>query len=210
MDYPPKIQELIELFSKFPGVGPKTASRFVFYLLKKQDSQINEFLGVVADLKKSIKICKFCRNPFEPKLKQDLCSICLDPLRDKSLLCVVEKETDLLLLEKTGKYSGFYFILGGLLSPLKKRETEKLMLESLLKRIKEPASFGLINAGFKEVIIAISYTTEGEATSLYLERELAPLNLKVSRLAKGLPIGAEIEYADEETLSSALESRKEV
>jgi len=210
MDYPPKIQELIELFSKFPGVGPKTASRFVFYLLKKQDSQINEFLGAVTDLKKSIKICQFCHNPFEPKSKQDLCLICSDPLRDKSLLCVVEKETDLLLLERTRKYSGFYFILGGLLSPLRKRETEKLMLESLLKRIKEPASFGLTNAGFKEVIIAISYTTEGEATSLYLERELAPLNLKVSRLAKGLPIGAEIEYADEETLSSALESRKEV
>lgn len=210
MDYPPKIQKLIELFAKFPGVGPKTASRFVFYLLKKQDSQINEFLDVVADLKKSIKICRFCHNPFEPKSKQDLCLICSDPLRDKSLLCVVEKETDLLLLEKTRKYLGLYFILGGLLSPLKKREIERLMLENLLKRIKEPASFGLINAGFKEVIIAISYTTEGEATSLYIERELKPLNIKVSRLAKGLSIGAEIEYADEETLSSALESRKEV
>jgi len=210
MDYPPKIQELIEIFSKFPGVGPKTASRFVFYLLKKQDSQINEFLDVIAGLKKSIKICKFCHNLFEPKLKQDLCSICSDPLRNKNLLCVVEKETDLLLLEKTGKYSGYYFILGGLLSPLKKRETERLMLENLLKRIKEPTSFGLINVNFKEVIIAISYTTEGEATSLYIQRELAPLNMKVSRLAKGLSIGAEIEYADEETLSSALESRKEV
>ena len=208
MDYPPKIQKLIELFSKFPGVGPKTASRFVFYLLKKQDSQINEFLGAVADLKKSVKICQFCHNSFEPKSEQNLCLICSDPLRDKSLLCVVEKETDLLLLEKTRKYLGLYFILGGLLSPLKKRETEKLMLESFLKRVKEPASFGLAKANFKEVIIAISYTTEGEATSLYLERELAPLNLKISRLGKGLPIGAEIEYADEETLASALEGRK--
>lgn len=210
MDYPPKIQKLIELFSKFPGVGPKTASRFVFYLLKKQDFQIDEFLETVADLKKSIKICKFCRNPFEPKLKQELCPICSDPLRDRNLLCIIEKETDLLLLEKTGKYQGLYFILGGLLSPLKKRESERLMLENLLKRIKEPANFGLTKANFKEVIVGISYTTEGEATSLYLERELASLNVKVSRLAKGLPIGAEIEYADEETLSSALESRKEV
>ncbi|MBU4350732.1 recombination mediator RecR [Candidatus Parcubacteria bacterium] len=207
MSYPSRIEKLIDLFSKFPGVGPKTASRFVFYLLRKQDSQIDEFLEAVVDLKKSVSLCKFCRNPFEPNTNQLLCSICSNPLRDKTLLCLVEKETDLMLLEKTNKYPGLYFILGSLLTPLKKKETEKIVISNLLKRLKEPLNFG-IKADFKEVIIAISDTTEGQATALYLERELAPLKLKISRLGRGLPLGAEIEYADEETLSSALEGRK--
>ncbi|MDP3093357.1 MAG: recombination mediator RecR [bacterium] len=206
--FSPKIQKLIGIFSHFPGVGPKTASRFVFYLLRKPESQIEEILGSIADLKKIVRICQFCLNPFEPKAKELLCPICLDPGRDKSLLCLVEKEADLDLLEKTRKYRGLYFILGGLLSPLKKRETEKLIIDSLLERLKNPASFGLSKADFKEIIIAISYTTEGIATSLYLERVLKPLNKKITRLGQGLPIGAEIEYADEETLSSALEGRK--
>ncbi len=209
MRYPPRIQKLIDLFSKFPGVGPKTASRFVFYLLRKQDSQINEFLEVVADLKKFTSLCKFCRNPFESNTKQPLCSICSNPLRDKAILCLVEKETDLMQLEKTNKYSGIYFILGSLLTPLKKKETETIIISNLLKRVNNPLSFGL-QADFKEVIIAISDTTEGQATALYLERALSSLKLKISRLGRGLPLGAEIEYADEETLSSALESRKEV
>jgi len=209
MTYPPKIQKLIEIFSRFPGVGPKTASRFVFYLLKKPEPKIDELLNSIADLKKAVKICKFCLNPFEPKKEEVLCPICSDISRDKTLLCLVEKEADLVLLERTGKYQGLYFILGGLLSPLRKREAEKLVIDNLLQRIKNPAGFG-VKAGFKEIIIAISYTTEGQATSLYLERTLKPFNIKISRLGQGLPLGAEIEYADEETLSYALESRKEV
>jgi len=209
MTYPPKIQKLIEIFSRFPGVGPKTASRFVFYLLKGPEAKIGEFLNSLADLKKAVRICKFCLNPFEPKKEEVLCPICSDISRDKTLLCLVEKEADLVLLERTGKYQGLYFILGGLLSPLRKREAEKLVIDNLLQRIKNPAGFG-VKAGFKEIIIAISYTTEGQATSLYLERALKPFNIKISRLGQGLPLGAEIEYADEETLSYALESRKEV
>ena len=146
---------------------------------------------------------------FEPKKEEVLCPICSDISRDKTLLCLVEKEADLVLLERTEKYQGLYFILGGLLSPLRKREAEKLVIDNLLQRIKNPAGFG-VKAGFKEIIIAISYTTEGQATSLYLERTLKPFNIKISRLGQGLPLGAEIEYADEETLSYALESRKEV
>ena len=208
--YSPAIQKLVELLSRFPGIGPRGASRIVFYLLRKPETDIDNLLDAITDLKKAVKLCAFCLNPFEPKGKEIICQICSNPRRDKSLLCVVEKEADLELLEKTKKYSGLYFVLGTLLTPLKKRETERQVVENLLKRIKNPASFGLAGTNFKEVIIAVSYTTEGQATSLYLERVLKPLGIKITRLGRGLPIGAEIEYADEETLSSALEGRKEV
>ncbi len=208
--YSPAIQELIDIFSRFPGVGPRTASRFVFYLLRKPQLEVDELLDSILKLRQAVKICAFCLNPFEPKSQETLCPICADPRRNKTLLCVVEKEADLVLLEKTKKYKGLYFVLGGLLSPLKKKETERLMVESFLKRVKSPEQFGLVESDFKEVIVAISYTTEGEATALYLERALKPFNKKITRLGQGLPLGAEIEYADEETLSSALESRREV
>ena len=208
--YSPAIQKLIDIFSRFPGVGPRTASRFVFYLLRQSQPEADELLSSIINMRKAVQICTFCRNPFEPKSKETLCLICGDARRDKTLLCVVEKEADLALLEKTKKYKGLYFVLGGLLSPLRKKETERLMIESFLKRVKSPEQFGLMGSDFKEVIVAISYTTEGEATTLYLERALKPFNKKITRLGQGLPLGAEIEYADEETLSSALAGRKEV
>lgn len=201
---------MIDLLSRFPGLGPRGASRIVFYLLRKPAADLDNFMASLADLKKSVKLCLFCLNPFEPRERGQLCEICSDSKRDRSLICVVEKEADLELLEKTRKYKGLYFILGALLTPLKKRETEKQIVEALLKRIKNPAGFGLTGAKFKEAILAISFTTEGQASSLYLERVLKPLGIKISRLGRGLPVGAEIEYADEETLSSALEGREEV
>ena len=176
--YSPVIQKLIDIFSRFPGVGPRTASRFVFYLLRKSPPEMDEFLDSIIGLKKFVKICIFCRNPFEPKKAEGLCQICSDARRDRTLLCVVEKEADLALLEKTRKYKGLYFVLGGLLSPLRKKETERLIVENFLKRVKNPEQFGLIESSFKEVIVAISYTTEGEATALYLERVLKPFNKK--------------------------------
>ena len=209
--YSPTIQKLIDLFAALPAIGPKSASRIVFYLLKRPQAEIDEFLNSFGQMKKAVKICVFCQNPFEPKKGNEvLCQICSDPQRDKSLLCLVEKEADLEILEKTKKYQGFYFVLGGLLSPLRKKEAEKTIIENLLKRLKKPSQFGLAKADFKEIILAISYTTEGIATSLYLERALKPLGLKITRLGLGLPLGAEIEYADEETISSAIESRKEL
>ncbi len=208
--YSSTIQKLIDLFSSLPAIGPKSASRIVFYLLKRPSAEIDEFLNSFSQLKKAVKICFFCQNPFEPKKGETLCSVCSNPQRDKTLLCLVEKEADSEILEKTKKYRGFYFILGGLLSPLRKKETEKIIIENLLKRLKKPSQFGLAAADFKEIILAIGYTTEGIATSLYLERALKPLGLKISRLGLGLPLGAEIEYADEETISSALDSRKQV
>jgi len=212
MSYPSTIQKLIELFSKFPTVGPRTAARFVFYLLKSSKEEIEELINSISNLKKIVKICSFCFNPFEPsqvsskfgegKGEGDLCPICSNPSRDRNLLCIVEKETDLITIEKTKKYNGLYFILGGTVSSLRKADVEKLRIKELQERIKNHIEL------IKEIIVATNPTTEGEATTLYLERVLKPYNKRITRLGRGLPVGAELEYADEETLGSALEGRK--
>jgi len=202
--YPKSIQKLIDLFSKFPTVGPRTAARFVFYLLKLSKEEIGNLISAVAKLKENVKLCKLCFQPFEPSTSSgqegEFCEICKNPARDKSLLCIVEKESDLVSIEKIKKYNGLYFVLGGTVSTLRKKDVEKLRLDELKERAKKPE--------IKEIIIAINPTTEGEATTLYLERLLKSLGKKITRLGRGLPIGAELEYADEETLSSALESRR--
>lgn len=197
--YPGSIQKLIDLFSKFPTVGPRTARRFVFYLIRKSKGEIEELIKKIAELKEKIKICAFCFNPFEGEGK--LCPICNQPNREKKLLCLVANEIDLEAIEKTKKYSGLYFILGGTISPLKRRNKEKLRIKELEERIKS-------NPEIKEIILALNPTPEGEATALYLERVLKPYNKKISRLGRGLPVGGELEYADEETISAALEGRK--
>jgi len=137
--YSKTIQKLIDLFSKFPTVGPRTATRFVFYLLKTPKKEVKELIEAIVNLKKSVKICAFCFNPFEPSstkasLNENLCPICLDPTRDKTLLCIVEKETDLNSIEKTNKYKGLYFILGGTVSTLKKEEIKKIRVKELIDR----------------------------------------------------------------------------
>jgi recombination protein RecR len=195
--YPSSIQKLIELFSKFPTVGPRTAARFVFYLLGLKKEEAEELTSAISKLR-NVKLCKLCFKSFEDE--GELCEICQNPARDKSLLCIVEKETDLISIEKTKKYQGLFFIFGGTVPVLKKEDKKKLRADELLVRAKKPE--------VKEIIIAVNPTTEGEATILYLERLLKPLNKKITRLGRGLPIGAELEYADEETLGSALEGRK--
>lgn len=195
--YSPTIQKLISLFSKFPTVGPRTAARFVFYLLKLPKTEIEEIIKSITDLPETIKLCSFCFNPFEGE--GELCEVCRNPQRDKSLLCVIEKETDLMTLEKTKKYQGRYFILGGTASKLKK-EDNNIRTDELLAKAKLPE--------IQEIIIAFNPTPEGETTTLYVERLLKPLNKKITHLARGLPTGGELEYADEETLGSALEGRK--
>jgi len=199
MNYPPSVKKLIDLFSQFPTVGPRTASRFVFYLLRKPKEEVDELLRAIHLLKEKVKICPLCFSSFEGESK--FCLICSNPSRDRTLLCIVEKETDLLSIEKTKKYQGLYFILGGQVSRLKKADVEKLRTKELEERVKE-------HPEIKEIIIALNSTTEGEGTTLYLERLLKPLNKKTTRLGRGLPVGGELEYADEETLSSALEGRK--
>ena len=204
--YPKSIQKLIDLFSKFPTVGPRTATRFVFYLLKTSKKEIEELVKSITNLKKEIRICSFCFNPFQGE--GNLCEICSNATRDRTLLCIVEKETDLNSLEKTKKYQGLYFILGGTVSALKKQDFKKLRTKELIERIKNPEKFGIPGVKFKEIIIATNPTTEGEATALYLERKLKPTNIKITRLGRGLPVGAELEYADKETIESALKGRK--
>jgi recombination protein RecR len=199
MNYPPTIQKLIDLFSKFPTVGPKTAARFVFYLLNSKKEEVDEFILTVSNLKKNIKKCPLCFNSFESETK--LCQTCSDQSRDKSMLCIVEKEPDLIAIEKTKKYNGLYFVLGGTFSSLRKKDIKLLRNEELKKRIEN-------HPEIKEIIIATNQTSEGEATALYLKRLLSNYNKKITRLGRGLPVGGELEYADEETLSSALEGRK--
>ncbi|MDP2967428.1 MAG: toprim domain-containing protein [bacterium] len=225
----PTIQKLINLFSKFPTIGPRTASRFVFYLLGLTEREIKELTSTILKLKEKVKLCKLCYKSFESstisgqKVEGELCEICQDPRRDKSLICLVEKETDLISIEKTRKYQGLYFILGG-------EELKKIRTQEFLERVKNPeigeedkssSSAERSEAGderssatpfaatqVKEVIIALNPIAEGESFALYLERRLKPLGKKTTRLGRGLPFGGELEYADEETLSSALEGRK--
>ena len=195
--YPDSVQKIIDIFSKFPTVGPKTAARFAFYLIKMPKENFEELINSLKEIKTTTKLCPSCFNPFEPA-GQELCPICQDKSRDQSLLCVVEKEADLNSIENTKKYRGLYFILGGVIS-LRKNNKE-IRIEELKEKIK--------NANFQEIIIATNPTPEGESTALFLERKLKPFNIKLTRLGRGLPVGGELEYADPDTLESALEARK--
>lgn len=200
--YPKSIQKLIETFSRFPTVGPRTAGRFVFYLLKAPDSEIDEMTKALQNLRKEIRQCSFCFNPFEvaeDEQKTGLCLICRDQSRDPTLLCVVEKESDLEQLEKTKQYRGRYFILSGVNDILKREGLQNMKAQELRDRMTNQ---------IREVILALNPTTEGEAGVLYLERLLKPYEKKVTRLGRGLPMGGELEYADEETIRGALESRR--
>jgi len=210
--YPDSIQKLIDLFSKFPTIGPRTAARFVFHIMKLNKEKTEELTSSILELKERVRLCSFCYNPYElsrdPNNKESgLCPICSKKNRDKSLLCIVEKESDLESIEKTKKYKGFYFIMGGTITSFKKRDFEKIRINELKERINNPEKFG-IEADFEEIIIATNLTTDGEATALYIEKELEGYNKKVTRLGRGLPLGGELEYADPETLGSALEGRK--
>ncbi len=201
------IQKLIKIFSKFPTVGSRTAERFAFYLSKMNKSETKEFIETIIEVKKKMKLCSFCFNVFENKNNSELCEICSNPSRNKDFLCLVEKESDLLSIEQTKKYKGLYFVLGGTLSPLRKNSVEKIKSRELIERLKNPKKYEL-KSPFKEIIIATNFTSQGEATALYLERIIKPLKIKTTRLAKGMPTGGELEYIDEETISSAIESRR--
>lgn len=201
------IKKLTELFTKFPTVGPRTAGRFVYYLLKLSKEKIDELTNAVQELKNKIKLCQFCFNPFEivgDPTSHSLCPICTDLRRDKNLLCIVEKEMDLDTIEKTKKYNGLYFVLGGTVGTMRTEEINNLKLEELKLRVKEK--------NFSEIIVALNPTQEGKATSVLVERALKEISqsptFKITHLAKGIPVGGELEYADEETLESALEGRK--
>lgn len=199
------IEKLVKTFLKLPGIGQRTAKRFVFFILK--ENLVDEFLENLKNLKEKIKFCSFCFLPFEGK-DDNLCAICKDPTRDRRTICVVEKETDLEAIEKAKIFSGLFFVLGGKISSLEKKEIEKLRISELIERIKNPKKFGLLDAKIKEVILAFSQTVEGETTTLFLKEKLKNLGVKITFLARGLPTGGELEYADEETLKGAFERRK--
>lgn len=202
--YSKSIEKLIKLFAKFPTVGPRTASRFVFYLIKKPAEEIKELVEAVEELNSKTKICSLCFKSFEPETSEELCPICADPRRDKKIICVVENEIDLEAIEKTKQFRGLYFILGGVLPVLKKENEQKFLetnAEKLCDRIK-------ITHEIKEIILALNPTPEGKNTALWLKRKLEQTKVRISELGRGLPVGGEIEYADEETITSAFESRK--
>lgn len=204
------IKKLQDLFSKFPTVGSRTAGRFVFYLVNLSKPETDQLISAIQDVKNNIALCKLCFQPFEKSLQSDICAICSDANRNKQILCIVEKETDLISVENTKRYKGLYFILGGTLT-LRKTDGSNLRIDPLKERVK--------NSNFSEIIIALNPTPEGKSTSILVERALKEsfdaaqdksqkLEFKITHLAKGLPVGGELEYADDETLASAFDGRK--
>ena len=196
-DLAPPIERAIDELSKLPSIGRKTAQRLVFHLLGGTADDANALAEAIVDLRKRIRFCDECFNLAEG----DLCPICADPKRERSLLCVVEEPTNLIALERTGSYQGLYHVLGGSLSPLKDIGPDRLHVRELVSRVQE--------AAFREVIMATNPDVEGEATAVYLSRLLKPLGISVTRLAQGLPAGSHLEYTDALTLRRALEGRRD-
>ncbi len=195
--YAPSLARLIGELVRLPGIGPKSAQRLTFHLLKASKEEVFALAQAIIELKERARSCAVCYNISEG----DRCNICADPGRDESLLCVVEEANDLWAIEKTGSFKGRYHVLGGSLSPLDGRGPDQLTAKSLLQRLE--------SEGVKEVILATNPNVEGEATAMYLSRLMKPLAVRVTRIARGLPVGGDLEYADEVTLSKALEGRRE-
>ena len=196
---PKSLQNLIEELSKLPDIGPRAATRLAFYLLNQKNEEIQKLINAFVNLKK-IKFCSQCFNFSE----DNLCDICKDPKRDKSKICVVETALDIIPIEKTKAYNGLYHVLGGVISPSNGIGPDKLKINELINRIKKQKEEGKN----LEVILALNPTTEGDTTALYLEKVLQPLNIKITRLARGLSKGSSLEYIDEDTLKNAMLGRK--
>jgi len=196
--YPDPVGRLIEALQRLPGIGPRTAQRLTFYLLKRPAGEAKELAQALLDLTTEIVHCSRCFNVTD----RDPCRICQNPGRDGRLLCVVEEPNDLLAMERTGEYRGRYHVLLGALSPLDGIGPEDLKVRELLARLEAEA--------VQEVILATNPNVEGEATAIYLAKLLRPLGVRVTRIARGLPVGGDLEYADEVTLAKALEGRKEI
>lgn len=190
------VLKLIESFEKLPGIGPKTAQRLTYYLLHVPQTELDSFAGALTELKRGTVMCSECLNISEA----DPCDVCSDSTRDKSIICVVEQPLDVFALDRTGKYRGVYHVLHGAISPLNNIGPDEIHISELLKRVK--------NGGIKEVILATNVSMEGEATAMFINKQING-EVKVTRLAHGLPQGSDIEYADDLTLSRALEGRRE-
>lgn len=198
MIYPKSIATLIEQFQKFPSVGPKSAQRMAFHLLKMPVLEVEKFARAVVEAKQSTVACEICYN----LSSTSPCEICSSTTRDRSTICVVAETKDLIAIEKTNEYKGLYHVLQGLISPIDGIGAEDIRIKELLSR--------LTDENVKELILALSPSVEGEATSLYLTKLVKPFGITVSRIAFGLPVGTDLEFADEITLAKALEGRREV
>ena len=196
--YPEPVARLIDALQRLPGVGPKTAQRMTFFLLKRPVEEVRELSESLVAVKERIVYCRTCFNVTD----QDPCRICADPARDPRVLCVVEEPNDLLAMERTGEFRGRYHVLLGALSPLDGVGPDDLKVRELLLRLEQGET--------TEVILATNPNVEGEATALYLAKLLRPLGIRVTRIARGLPVGGDLEYADQVTLSKALEGRREI
>jgi recombination protein RecR len=189
------LENLIEELTKFPGIGRKTAQRIAMFILKQPKEEVEKLIKAIIDVKEKIKYCSICFNITET----DPCPICSNPKRDKSTICVVEEPMDVLAIEKTNEYNGVYHVLGGVINPLEGIGPEDLKIKELISRIS--------TGGINEVIIALNPSVEGETTSMYVANLIKPFGVKVSRIARGLPIGTALEYADTATIVRAIENR---
>lgn len=198
MQYTKPLAKLIDEFQRLPGVGPKSAQRMAFHLLKMPLEEVKNFSRAIVEAKEKIKYCRICFN----MTSEDPCEICSDPRRSEDIICVVAETKDLIALERTKEFKGKYHVMQGLISPLDGIGPQDLRVKELLERCG--------NDNVKEIILALNPSIEGEATSLYLSKLLKPLGLKITRISFGLPIGGDLDYADEITIVKALEDRREI
>lgn len=196
--YVEPLARLIEQFNRLPSIGKKTAKRLAFYMLTMPESEAREFAEAVIAAKTDIRLCDICQNITDT----EICHICSDETRDQSTICVMESPGDVISIEKTREYKGLYHILHGVISPMDGIEPSDIRIAELLKRLQD--------GNVKEVIMATNPTIEGEATAMYISRLIKPLGVKVTRIAHGVPVGGDLEYADEVTLTMALEGRREM
>jgi len=204
MKVPKSVANSIEAFESLPGIGPKTAARLTYYLLHAPDSLVQKLSEALSELKVKTKICSVCQNITEV----DPCEICDDLQRDQSIICVVEDPLDVWAIEKSASFDGLYHVLHGVIAPLDNIGPEDLRINELLKRLRDPSTSSG-RSPVKEIVLATNPSMEGEATAMYIQRLVKPLGVNITRIARGIPIGAEIEYADEVTVRRALEGRKE-
>ena len=198
MLFSPSITRLVEVFRRLPGIGPKTALRLTFFVLTMKNEEVQEMARALVEAKKRVRYCNRCRNLTE----DELCPVCRDERRDKALVCVVQEPRDMMVIEKTGQFKGRYFILHGALSPVEGIGPDELMIPQLLQLIKDKK--------IEEVVIATNPNVEGDATAYYIAGAAKPLGVRVTRIGFGLPVGGDLEYADELTMTRALESRREM
>jgi len=198
--FPPAepVSRLIEEFNKLPGIGPKSAARLAYHLLRMPEAEARALAEAIIAVKEKIVLCSICQNISDT----DPCAICRSERRDQSTVCVVEEPLDILALERTGQYQGLYHVLHGVISPMEGIGPDDLKIRELLERLK--------SGKVEEIILATNPNLEGEATAMYLQRLLSPLGIRITSLARGLPVGGDLEYADEVTLGRALEGRREV